>query len=174
MDMVGRAVPLNIFRLPSDEQISSLGRSHKKTIAFGAEMVAVILAIRLWMERVRNAMVICFIDNNLARDIAISASGRSSLSMALIASPLQSKHRGAFFPWYARVPSPSNPADRPSKGDPGWLDELVVDCADTSTLTTKVTLEVLKSKEIKFWLIKWGGSNAFLRLSLMESCAFLG
>ena len=36
------------------------------------------------MECISNAMVICFIDNNSARDISISAPGRSSFSMALV------------------------------------------------------------------------------------------
>lgn len=110
-------------------------------------MNAIILAIRIWMERIRNAMLLCFIDNNWARDIAILASGRSSFSMALMEVLLQSEHRGAFFPWYARVPSTSNPADSPSRNDTWWLDELGVDPAGASTLTAEVIREVLEAKK---------------------------
>ena len=96
VDMMGRAAQYFSLCL-SDEQIGDLGGSSKKTIIFEAEMVAVILAIRLWMERIRHAMVICFIENNSARVIAISASGRSNFAMALVEVLLQSEHRGSFF-----------------------------------------------------------------------------
>ena len=130
----------------SDEQISSLGGASKKTIIFEAEMIAVILALRAWSESIRNSMVVGFIDNNSARDIAISASGRSSFSMALIEVLLRSEESGAFYPWFARVPSPSNPADSPSRNDTGWLDELGVACVNVADLLSKVILEVLDAK----------------------------
>ena len=109
-------------------------------------MVAVIVAIRLWMEWLRNAMVICFIDNNSARDISISASGRSSFAMALVEVLLQTEHRGSFFPWYARVPSPSNPADCPSRNDTVQLDNDGAFCSDAMSLTDAVIREVLGAK----------------------------
>ena len=114
VDMTRRAAQYLSLCL-RDEQIGDLGGPIKKTIIFEAEVVAVILAIRLWMERIPNAMAICFIDNNSARDIAISASGRSNFAMALVEVLLQSEHRGSFFPWFARVPSQSNPADSLSR-----------------------------------------------------------
>lgn len=104
--------PIQYFSLClSDEQISDLGGDIKKTIIFEAEMIAVILAIKTWKEIIRNSMLVAFIDNNSARDIAISASGRSDSAMALIEILLRSEESGAFYPWYARVPSPS--IDRP-------------------------------------------------------------
>ena len=144
--MRGRAVQYFSLCL-SDEQIGNLGGSSKKKIIFEAEMVAVILAILLWMERIRNAMVLCFIDNNSARDIAISASSRSGFSMALVEMLLQSEHRGSFFPWYARVPSPSNPVDSPSRNNTEQLGKHGVSPSDGSALTAAVISEVLEAKK---------------------------
>ena len=146
VDMTGRATQYFSLCL-SDSQTSDLGGSSKKTIIFEAEMVAVIVAIRLWMECIRNAMVICFIDNNSARDISISASGRSSLAMALVEVLLQSEHRGSFFPWYARVPSPSNPADSPSRNDTLQLERDGVFFSGARALTETIIGEVLEAKK---------------------------
>ena len=139
--------PIQYFSLClSDEQISSLGGDGKKTIIFEAEMIAVILALKTWQEIIRNSMLVAFIDNNSARDIAISASGRSDSSMALIEVLLRSEEGGAFYPWYARVPSPSNPGDRPSRGETEWLDALGVDRICVSDLLSVVIKEVAQIK----------------------------
>ena len=131
----------------SDEQISSLGGGGKKTIIFEAEMIAVILALRTWSESIRNSMIVGFIDNNSARDIAISASGRSSFSMALIEVLLQSEESGACYPRFARVPSPSNPADRPFRNETEWLEVLGVTRVDVADLLSEVIQEVLNAKK---------------------------
>ena len=91
----------------SDSQIVSLGGDRKKTIIFEAELITVILGIRLWLDIIRNSQVVCFIDNNSARDVAISAGGRSKCALALVDALLRAEHVGTFYPWYARVPSPS-------------------------------------------------------------------
>ena len=145
VDSTGR--PIQYFSLClSDEQISSLGGDGKKTIIFEAEMLAVILALKTWQEIIRNSMLVAFIDNNSARDIAISASGRSDSSMALIEVLLRTEEGGAFYPWYARVPSPSNPGDRPSRGETDWLNALGVDRICVSDLLSVVIKEVVQIK----------------------------
>ena len=147
VNMHGHAVQYYSLCL-SDEQISSLGGAGKKTIIFEAEMIAVILALRTWSESIRNSMIVGFIENNSARDIAISATGRSSFSMALIEVLLRSEECGAFYPWFARVPSPSNPADRPSRNETEWLDVLGVTRVDVADLLSEVILEVLNAKKL--------------------------
>ena len=65
------------------------------------------------MEIFRNSLVVCCVDNNSARDVAISGSARNANSLLdkLIDVEMCSN---SFF-WYARVPSPSNVADQPSR-----------------------------------------------------------
>ena len=119
----------------------------RKQFIIEPEMIAVILALRAWRESICNSMIVGFIDNNYAaRDIAISASGRSSFSMALIEVLLQSEESGAFYPWFARVPSPSNPGDRPSRNETEWLDVLGVARIDVAGLVSQVIQEVLNAK----------------------------
>ena len=92
-------------------------------------------------------MTVGFIDNNSARDIAISASGRSGFAMALIEVLLKSEECGDFYPWFARVPSPSNPADRPSRNETEWLDDLGVTRIGVDDLLSDIIQEVLSVKQ---------------------------
>ena len=56
----------------SGDQMQCLGASSKKTIIFEAELLALVLAFAVWRNKLEGAPVVCFIDNNSARDVAIS------------------------------------------------------------------------------------------------------
>ena len=60
-------------------------------------------------------------DNNSARDVAISASARNQTANIMIHALLKVEAESSAFPWYARVPSPSNPSDELSRGDVQFL-----------------------------------------------------
>ena len=105
-----------------------------------------ILAIKQWLDLIKHSLVVCFIDNNSARDVAISAGGRSKVALALIDVLLRVEHDGAFFPWYARVPSPSNPSDRPSRNNSEWLVHGGVVRREVGATLASVISEVLSSK----------------------------
>eukprot|EP00435_Cladocopium_sp_Y103_P067862 s777_g30.t1 len=99
------------------EQINSLGALEKKTIIFEAELLAMILAYALWKEKSLAQSLVCFVDNNSARDVAISGCGRNEVARALVEFLLKLEMDASSTPWYARVPTPSNIADEPSRGD---------------------------------------------------------
>ena len=101
----------------SQDQINSLGGLSKKTIIFEAELLALIVAFILWRNILRNSPVVFYVDNNSARDVAISANSRSALIAGLVEQLLKVEDGAACFCWFSRVPSPSNPADEPSRGD---------------------------------------------------------
>ena len=56
-----------------------------------------------------------YVDNNSTRDVAISATARTRVPSALVEQLVKIEETMCLYPWYARVPSPSNPADKPSK-----------------------------------------------------------
>ena len=97
--------------------MNALGVSVKHTIIFEAELLAIILAFVLWKNFVSKSPVVFFVDNNAARDVAISANGRSQLIACMVEQLLQVEEVSACYSWFARVPSPSNPADGPSRND---------------------------------------------------------
>jgi hypothetical protein len=76
-----------------------------------------IVAIRyLLAAQLSNRRVIFFIDNDSARDGLIKAYSPSRASMSLISKFFEQELSCPCYPWFARVPSKSNPADMPSRG----------------------------------------------------------
>ena len=101
----------------SQDQIGLLVGLAKQTMIFEAELLALILAFGLWRNIISNSPVVFYVDNNSARDVAISANSRSLLIAGLVEQLLRVEDIAACFCWFSRVPSPSNPADEPSRGD---------------------------------------------------------
>ena len=121
VDPLGRICEFFSFGL-SVNQIASLGGQEKKTIIFEAELLAVIAAFELWSPFFRNCQVVSFLDNNSARDVAISASARNQVANLLLEVLITCEMSAGISPWYARVPSPSNIADEPSRNEYAWLE----------------------------------------------------
>ena len=92
-------------------ELAALGYPGKKTVIFEAELVAIIVAITIWGDVVSSCPCLIFVDNNSARDVAISGRGRSSPADALVGVLLQVEDSLSI----TRVPSSSNPADEPSR-----------------------------------------------------------
>ena len=90
---------------------------HKQTVIFEAELIAVIVAVKLWKNDLLDRPVVIFVDNNSARDVAVSGSARTVTPLKLVNLLLTLEDEFSIIPWYARVPSKSNPADEPSRSD---------------------------------------------------------
>ena len=118
----------------SQAQIAALGGMVKLTIIFEAELLALIVSFVLWKNLLCNSPVVFYVDNNSARDVAISANSRSKMIASLVEQLLSVEDFAACFSWFARVSSPSNPADDPSRGETAALENLgvpFVDVGDT-------------------------------------------
>ena len=100
----------------SVEQRQALGAEFKKTIIFEAELLAMVLAFSVWKSVIGSSSIICFVDNNSARDVAISGCGRNCVASVLVEFLLKLEMATNVTPWYTRVPTPSNIADDPSRG----------------------------------------------------------
>ena len=64
-----------------------------------------------------NRKLLVFIDNDPARDSLIRGYSDSTASLALIYQYYDQERQWPSYPWFSRVPSYSNPADAPSRGD---------------------------------------------------------
>ena len=108
--------PLAMFSVELDDrQKNLLGERKSKTIIFEAELVATILGVVLWKNHLSGRPVVCYTDNNGTRDVLINASARNEVGSRLVQLYLGVESLIGFFPWFSRVPSPSNIADDPSK-----------------------------------------------------------
>ena len=99
----------------SEQHMAALGAKSKRSIIFEAEMLAMVLAIKVWQPYIGHKPVLVFIDNNSTRDVAISGKARGNVAAKMIEFLLHLEDEASIWPWYARVPSESNPADYPSR-----------------------------------------------------------
>ena len=113
-----------------DSQLVQLGADAKHTIIFEAELFALILALRVWYQYIDGCQVVCFVDNNSARDVAISGAARNVMGRKLLDYMLRLENSLFLHPWFSRVPSPSNIADDPSRNETKSLVENSVRRAD--------------------------------------------
>ena len=100
--------PLLIKEWRSSGQIQIIGQ---------AELYPVWIARRIWDARLRGRRVIFFIDNNGAKDSIIRGSSDSESADWLVRAILTLECDQHSCSWYARVPTASNPADKPSRLD---------------------------------------------------------
>ena len=114
LDSLGRQVSAFAYCL-SPEEFELLGFPGKSTIIFEAEMLALIVGFVLWKRRLRNRPCVFYVDNNSARDVAISGRARTDPGSFLIAELLKLEDENCTNAWFARVPSASNIADGPSR-----------------------------------------------------------
>ena len=94
--------------------LNVLGDTEKSTVIFEAEMLAVVVCLKLRKSFLKRRPCVIFIDNNSARDVAISGSARTFPGTKLI-SVLETEDSCGVNAFYARVPSESNVADNPSR-----------------------------------------------------------
>ena len=87
----------------------------KEQLICQAELIAVPIAIWTWRRYLLQRNVLAFVDNEPAKDALIRGTSSSQASSIMVQ---QTRIMCASFgtgPWFARVPSPSNIADGPSR-----------------------------------------------------------
>ena len=55
----------------TSEHLLLLGADFKKTIIFEAELLALVLSLALWCSSFKANLLMCFVDDNAARDVVI-------------------------------------------------------------------------------------------------------
>lgn len=113
-DETGRQLAAISISLNADD-LNALGYPAKSTVIFEAELLALVLCVKIWRKLLRNRPCVMYVDNNGTRDVAISGSARSWPGSALAAALLRQEDAACLTAWYARVPSASNIADAPSR-----------------------------------------------------------
>ena len=74
------------------------------------------IALAVWGETIKNRDVIFFLDNNSSKDALVRGISSSFASSMLVKASRLACARHAIAAWFDRVPSPSNLADDPSRG----------------------------------------------------------
>ena len=80
-----------------------------------SELALVILSAFLWQDRLKGKRVLFWLDQDAAKQGLIKGYSANELSAELIDEALVTMAALGIFPWFARVPSDSNPAGLPSR-----------------------------------------------------------
>ena len=117
----GKYVSFFSFELRG-EDLKHLNPSGKKTAIFQCEFFAVFVALELWGDMLSSRQVVFYVDNDGVRDVLISCNTSDPVGSVLLTKVLEKEGACAISSWFTRVPSKSNVADNPSRGD---IDQLV-------------------------------------------------
>ena len=120
--------------------VSEWKQSGIRQVIGQAEIYPVVLAKRVWANRLLHRKLLVFIDNDSARLGLIKAASSSRPSRDLILLSVCADADSSTISWYARVPSVSNPADSVSRGDFAWAEGLGavrVSCPQPSSVSAE-------------------------------------
>ena len=101
----------------SDSQLSSLQSRTTKVLAC-LEVLPVVAACNTWSAQMRHRRVFFVIDNDAERAGLVNMTSEVMCIKKALLKLTTMIAESPFFPWYARVASPSNIADEPSRGKP--------------------------------------------------------
>ena len=82
-----------------------------------AELWPVLVARRTWRELLAHARVLWFLDNESAREALVKSYSPVDASREILWMVAKEEAETPTLPWFARVPTLSNPADAPSRLD---------------------------------------------------------
>ena len=143
-DSTGKQLAALSISLTLDD-LRSLGYPQKSTVIFEAELLALVLCVRLWRKIIQNRPCVMYVDNNGTRDVAISGSARTFPGSSLVAALLSQEDAACVTAWYARVPSQSNIADPPSRNSSEGIDVSFVNVSLVRLHLDKLLGDVMKS-----------------------------
>ena len=82
-----------------------------------AELFPILVGLYLWRERLYRRHVLIFVDNDACRAALIKGSSQNASSAQILTWIWQEIVVSQCLVWVDRVPSTSNPADEPSRGE---------------------------------------------------------
>ena len=99
-----------------DHMLSTRRQDGSRQVICQAELLPVVIDKILWREFLLDEACIAFVDNESARAGLMRGYSPNLHNCSLISNALALELSSGTSTWYARVPSPSNPADSPSLG----------------------------------------------------------
>ena len=101
----------------NDNLVNDMNKSQRKTVIFELELFAILCAVIGWKQVITNCAVVVYADNDAVRDCLISCNTASSNARPILDLYLKVEFQASFNAWMSRVPTDSNIADAPSRGD---------------------------------------------------------
>ena len=102
------------FTVPDDVLREWKKDGHEQVIA-QAELLPVLLVKKQMRWALEGSRVLYFIDNEGVKEALITGVTKSTASKSMLIECMKENSQNQSLPWYARIPSPSNIADDPSR-----------------------------------------------------------
>ncbi len=102
---------------PLPEELTDQFVAESRHPIYELELFPVLISVVLWGASMASSHAVCYLDNDAARSSLIRAAGASELGSWLIELVVQFEMEHNLLPWFARVPSISNPANEVSRLD---------------------------------------------------------
>ena len=134
-DSSGNALSYFCLNLPA-ELLSRL-RETSKHLIYEIEMMAVWAALSIWSDRLSNSYTVVYTDNEAARGAFISCKSSTPPGRCILEACVDLEETSRCRIWYGRVPTHSNIADAPSRGD---ISQLVAMGASRAVLCSRFPL----------------------------------
>ncbi len=113
---------LEFFSVDVDHSyLVKLGCLYKHTVIYELELLAGVLAIRLWNRFIEDRQCVLYVDNDGARHSYISGVSHDPVVETILDDFVFFEEGCRTSLWVARVPSPSNVADLPSRREFSFL-----------------------------------------------------
>ncbi len=108
-----------------------------------------LVAYKAWAKEVAGSQVVVFVYSNAVRDCLISCDASNETASAILEAILKLEDDVKALAWYARVPSPSNIADDPSRHACAFLRSLkcLEDKLDMGVIMASLDLDIKGGEE---------------------------
>ena len=106
---------IECFGIPIGDGLLEDFLEHSEHPIYELEIFPVLLALKIWQERLIGCQVIFYLDNDAARSSLIRAEGATQIAQAMLDQFVKLEKTLRCLPWFARVPSASTPADDASR-----------------------------------------------------------
>ena len=89
--------------------------NNKEQLVTEAELLPQLIARRLWPQRLYKSKLITFVDSEPAKFCLIRGTSDTASCRNIVSAAAMEDCKLNLWPWYTRVPSKSNVADKPSR-----------------------------------------------------------
>ena len=105
------------IKINDDLLLEWTDRGRKKQLVTEAELLPLLIARRVWGERIRRSVLMNYVDSEPAKFSLIKGNSEVEPCNNIVRA-IQMEELGLqTWSWFSRIPSPSNPADGPSRLD---------------------------------------------------------
>jgi hypothetical protein len=101
----------------TEDLLTKLNITKRKTIIFECELLAIFVAMTCWSKHLQDSQVVVCTDNEGVKDSLIACQTSSYNATPILVALLQLEFDLRWNAWFSRVPSESNIADEPSRGE---------------------------------------------------------